>query len=126
MSGYADWDVLLSDDRVTTIERALRKARPDLPAESVLITFVQPELDTIHNGEQVHVKPLAVFAIITPDPRHPETNKMTQGAMDLAEWRAKDRTWKTFVGQRDPAIGAFRHIAKTHIEVIENLKALSN
>jgi len=51
---------------------------------------------------------------------------MTQGAMDLAEWRRKDRTWKTFVGQRDPAIGAYRIIAKTHIETIENLKALSN
>ena len=124
MGGYADWERLLPEDRVVVIERALRRAFPKLPDDAKLLTMIQPECDVVHQGKDVHVLPQAVFAILSPNPRRPDENKLTQGVIDMRVWAKMDKDYKRMVGFRDPALSAFLRIAPSHIDTIENLSTL--
>lgn len=125
--GYADFETLLSDRRVQELGgKVVEEYRPKGLTDDVdFVTFIQPPQIVDRNGIKVPISEVAVFAVITDNPRHPGHRLMTTASVWLQDWRATDTARLHFVsGSQDPALPIFRRIAREHVEKIQSLKEM--
>lgn len=117
---------LLSDERVDRCERNVRRIYPELPEDSAFVTWIVERQTKQHNGKEVKVPAMAMFAIVTPDPRpgHETDQIMNVGQMNLSQWLKVDKDYGRMVGYQDPALGAFRRVAAVHVSVLNSAREL--
>lgn len=127
MSGYADFEPLLSDGRVNGIaSRLFDEYRPKgLPDDVDFLTFIQPPTIVDRNGVKLPIPSVACFAIITDNPRDPDHRIMTQASVWLQDWRAKDALRRHYVaGPEDPAFPIFKRLVIEQLQKLQSLKEL--
>lgn len=126
MGGYANYETVLDDARVWRIqERVMDDAKGRLPDDTDFVTFIQPATIVDREGIAVPIPDVAVFAIVSPNPKDPSRKVMTQGAMRLDQWRRDDFYRTHYVGAGvDPAMPVFRRIAREHVNTLRNLAEL--
>ena len=125
---YADYEPLISDMRMRAIAGPLiEKFREHgLPDDTDFVTFIQPPTTIEREGVAIPIPEVAVFAVISNNPRSPKHRVMTQSSVWLADWRATSAAKLHFVsGSADPAYPIFRETVKTHLRVLRNLKEMN-
>lgn len=127
MTGYADFEPLISDRRVTEIAEIIMRAalQLDLPDDTDFVTFIQPATTVERNGVLTPIPEVGVFAVISDNPRHPKSRLMTQAAVWLQDWQAQDAARLHFVsGKQDPALPIFKRITRDHLTKLQNLREM--
>jgi hypothetical protein len=127
-SGYTDFEPLISDRRMQEIgHKIVDEFRPKGLSDDVdFVTFIQPATTIERNGIQVPIPEVAVFAVITDNPKSAGRRVMTQAAAWLADWLARDAARLHFVsGGQDPAFPVFRRIVREHVEKIQSLREMN-
>lgn len=127
----ADYEVLLSDERLDKVVARLHKERlsPHIQ-EGEFVTFVQPEQEsqTTTDGGLVvpYVLPAhAVLAVFIPSPRHAGVKLMFSGATTMRDWEDADWEWRHYAGRDDPAYNIYRRIMGEVNQTIDNLKQMN-
>lgn len=130
----ASMEPLLDDSRVEKIAQKIRSEFAGL-ADSDFVTFIVPERTAerkLKSGISFPYKipPMAVFAIISDNPR-PYAKAMgqrllTSATASLNDWREAEAERGHFAGTPDLAHDFFRRVAPQHVELIQNLKDLTN
>lgn len=127
--GYASYETLISDRRVTAIaDLVIDEFREHgLGDNAEFVTFIQPPQIVQRTGVDVPIPEVAVFAVISDNPRAPGHQVMTQASVWLTDWRATDAARLHFVsGPQDPAFPIFRETAKAHLRTIRNLREMES
>ena len=108
---YRDYEPLLPDSRLDQIEARLRDEFPALTG--TLTSYVQPRfMRTLDDGVLVPVMELAVFGVLSPDPRNPERGLLQTAALPLSDWKTLDRGYMRLIGRDDPALVFFRRLVR--------------
>lgn len=118
---------LITDERLARVEGRLRDEFKHFPDDASLLTYWQDSFEAGKEGqdEPISVPKLAVLAVISRNPRHPDYDTMTMGSMRFDDWASEERSFKHFAGVEDPALKLYRPIVRRHISTIENLKAMN-
>jgi hypothetical protein len=125
--GYADYETLLTDPRVERIaSRVFDEFRAQgLPDDTDFVTFVQPPQVIDRGGVAVPIPEVAVFAVISDNPRHKGHRVMTQGSVWLRDWMARERELRHYASdQPDPALSIFRLLVRDHLPKLQNLREM--
>lgn len=147
---YADFEPLLTDERVGRIAELLLMAYPGLGQDAEIFTFVVEPQTVPHRGRRFPhergcavarqgecdcgpytVPEQAVFAIRTPHPRagfdpiYRGRQLMSQAAMLRSVWDAAEKRNKHFVSTReDPAWAPFQITAQNHLRQMKDYREL--
>lgn len=121
---------LLSDSRLDRIEAQVRKEFPSLPDGVIFNTYIQPPGYTVRGGIEVPIdQPVAVMALLVPNPKWPEKQPQYH-AVKAPRWL---RHFHHFEKQRDRLVNApdvalmdFRAAAKKAIEIDDYQRNLLN
>lgn len=130
----ASMEPLLDDARVEKIAQKIRSEFAGL-ADSDFVTFIVPER-TVERKLKAgiafphKIEPMAVFAIISDNPRPyakaTGQRLLTSATASLKDWREAEAERGHYVGGPDLAHDFFRRVAPQHVELIQNLKDLTN
>ena len=115
-----DRETLLSDDRVARLEEMFRK-RYQFPKQNTdLVTFVQ--LPTVHETDSgvTSTPALAIFGIVSDNPRGKGQRIMTTGSTYLETWERENKQRSHFVGVKDMAQEIYGPVIKAHLETMKN------
>jgi hypothetical protein len=106
----ADIEPFLPDSEVERIHDLVSREYPSL-RDAVFVTAVDPT-HTMFN-----------LMILTPHPKHPTYNLMTDLKGRVADWDAEKKSRLHFVGARaDPALVMFRAAAREHVEKVDTAR----
>lgn len=119
MSGYANAEPLLADDRVGKIGDRLRLIYPDLPVETQFVTAVIEPPYRASNGGKAYTEtrwPAAQFMVLGPHPRPIQKKygylQASVATLYRAAWDASEKERSHFVAtDDDPAYRIFRGLA---------------
>jgi hypothetical protein len=115
-----DRETLLSDERLARLEETLRRTYTFPKQNTDLVTFVQPPTDHETDSGVRRVPGLAIFAIVSDNPRSKGHRIMTTGSTYLETWEREDKTRSHFVGVKDMAQEIYGPIVKAHLETMKN------
>lgn len=124
------FEPLLPDSRVEQLAHKIRSQFGHARfIEAQFITFVQPAKDVVRSGVRTWIPEMAVFAIISPNPRPAARilgqSVMTHGTVALEDWRASEKDASHFVSAgTDSAHEIFRGVAREHLRVLTNLREM--
>lgn len=124
MPAFGDYEPLVSDVRLAPIDDRLRGEFPGLTPEDVLVTFIQPEQVKIRDGQELRIPPMAVLAVMSPNPRHPDYRLMTPGVTSLAAFEEADQEFRHYAGKTDPVLSIYRLVVKDHLRKLQDLREL--
>lgn len=119
---FADYEVLVPDERLLPIRGRLLLAFPALPRDVELATCVQPAGET-ENGFQPE---LALFLLISPHPKRPESKLISHAYTLLTDWREAEQERSHFAGRKDPLVGIYMMLGRKHAEAVSSLRELIN
>lgn len=120
---YGDLEPVVPDGRVWQAQERVVKVVPSL-RDSTFVTFIVPEHE---DGERI-VPDLAVFAILSPNPRKyggkPGPDIMTQATTRLSDWLEAEKERQHFANKPDLLVSFFGKVAVEHNKTMQNLRAL--
>lgn len=127
----ADWEPLLSDDRVGKIADLLFIAFPELPRDTEVFTFVVPAQALVRNNEELFIPEQAVFALKSANPRagwdavYRGKQIMSTSGMWRSTWDNETKMRSHYVSTReDPAFAPFAIAARSHVTKIRGYRDL--
>ena len=119
-------DPVVTDARLTKVERLVRLAVPHLVQEAELVSFVlEPGPVKVDGVFREHYPEIAVFSVIAPNPRHPTFNLMESAQVPYRQWKVWDTEHDRKVGVPDPAIFICVEVAKRFAARYENLRMMN-
>ena len=123
---FADCEPLLPDSKVEKIQEKLKREFPAI-GDAVLVSYVQPRqaLGSKNGGGPADIEEVAVFAIISQNPKEPQYHIMTKAAVYLSEWRDVQKTYGHFVAKADPAYRIFHRTCVEHAKTMQNLREMN-
>jgi len=125
-TGFEDYEPVVPDARLNRVLGLLLEEWPDLGGAE-LVTFIQPrkEVKDPNTGLYVMIEPMAVFAVVSDNPRYPGFKTMHTGTASLADWREADTEYSHYAHLVDPLLTIYRKVLPRHIETIKNLEAMN-
>lgn len=126
MISFANFEPLLPDQRVLSIEDEFKSLYPQTPDGTVFLSYIQPGMEVkTESGASRPIPDVAVFAVLSPHPRQKQHLLLTKAAIWLKDWRDDDKAYQHLVGVPDPARKFFRLVLGEHLKQIDNLKQLN-
>lgn len=136
LTDLAKYEVLLTDER---IERIAHKIGSEFGfgrlKDTQYVSFIQPARIVSHEVDgitrQIPVAEMAVFAVLTPNPR-PYAQKtgqklMTHATAALADFLEAEAELSHFAhAGKDPARDIYKAVVKTHLKQLDDLRSLTN
>lgn len=121
---YGDLEPVVPDGRVWQAQERVVRVIPSL-RDSAFVTFIVPEHE---EGERI-VPDLAVFAILSPNPRRyngkPGPDIMTQATTRLSDWIEAEKERKHFVDKPDLLVSFFGKVGTEHAKTMQNLREMN-
>lgn len=120
---------LLTDSRLDQIEDQIRREFPRLPEGTIFNSYIQPEGYAERNGLDIPIPPVAVMALLVPNPRWPELQpqyKAIKAMRWLHHFRAYENQRDRLVQAPDVPLNDFRAAAKKAIETHDYYGSLLN
>ncbi len=123
---FADCEPLLPDSKVEKIQEKLKREFPAI-GDAVFVSYIQPRqpLNSKNGGGPTDVPEVAVFAILSQNPKAPQFHIMTKAAVYLSEWRDVQKTYGHFVAKADPAYRIFHRTCAEHAKTMQNLRSMN-
>lgn len=120
-------EALMSDERLHRVANRLAAEFRELLAFGFdLITWVQEPRVAEVNGHATKIPHMATLGIISPHPKQPNVQKLSQAAMLLDHWRAEEQEFNRLVGRPDPALKFYRVLARHHTNLLKSLSELND
>lgn len=119
-----EWEPAVDDLRLAKVNEAVLMRYPALSG-ATFVTFVQPAKLLTEYEPPRELREMAVFAILSPNPRAKGQNVMTHGTAALEDFESADREARHFVGVPDPLLGIYLSVARKHIETMQNLREMN-
>ena len=121
---WSDFEPVVNDVRMANLEGYIR-SQYDVPDDTDFVSFVQPpKMAPREDGLEVPVPAMAIFAVISDNPKHPSFRVMTNGTTRLADWESAREEFQHYAGRPDPLIQIFRGLTVEHLRTIQNLREL--
>lgn len=119
----ASYEQLIPDER---LQRTLNKVLGDAAEGFDFVSFIQAATTRqARNGLVVPVAPMAVFMVMSADPKRPGSKIGTTGTVSLANWRDAQREYEHYAGRGDPLENILRILLTKHVDTIKNLQELN-
>lgn len=124
---WANYEPVVNDVRLANVEGKLRNEYDKVIPEDIdFVTFVQPPREvTREDGLTVPLPAMAVFAVISDNPKHKGYRVMTNATAHLSAWYEALKEFQHFSGAPDPLIGIFRTTLEAHLRTIQNLREMN-
>jgi hypothetical protein len=127
----AKYDQVIDDQRLNRLMPRLERAFGSEALNGLeFATFVQPRrrVSREEGGIEVPVwvDEMAVFAVISSNPRRPTSKLMSHGTVSLSNFRAADGEFNHYVDRPDPAFQILAAVVKDHLRKLDDLRSLLN
>ena len=119
---------LVNEDRLSRAWEVITSRVPGQLDDAVPDAYVQPASDFQNqDGKIIRTKPVAVFAVAEPNPRHIAHLQVSLTHMPLEGWQELERDAKHFVSKDfDPLQWCLLQAAMGHMRVMSNIRSMSH